>query len=132
MNEFSRGDIWLAALDPVRGREQAGTRPVVIVSADEFNSCPAGLVIVVPFTKRERGVSSHVRVDATEAGLKHESFSTCEQMRSISKKRLLKRMGNLGDKAMSQLELSYNSCSTSDCRRVFFLHQRRQPQRTAR
>jgi mRNA interferase MazF len=46
-----RGDIWLADLDPVRGREQAGRRPILIVSVDGFNQSKAGLAIVVPLTQ---------------------------------------------------------------------------------
>ncbi len=104
MNEFSRGDIWLATLDPVRGREQAGTRPVVIISEDEFNDCPAGLVVIVPFTTRDRGVPSHVPVEKGGSGLKRRSFIMCEQVRSTSKKRLLKRLGNVSDNTMSEVE----------------------------
>lgn len=104
MNEFSRGDIWLAALDPVRGREQAGTRPVVIISEDEFNNCPAVLVVTVPFTTRDRGVPSHVSVEAGGAGLKRKSYIMCEQVRSMSKKRLIRRIGNVSSAAIFEVE----------------------------
>lgn len=42
-----RGEIWLIDLNPTRGHEQHGIRPAVIISVDEFNSCPADLIIVV-------------------------------------------------------------------------------------
>ncbi|HYN21742.1 MAG TPA: type II toxin-antitoxin system PemK/MazF family toxin, partial [Thermoanaerobaculia bacterium] len=45
-----RGEVWLASLDPVRGHEQAGTRPVLIVSEDLFNRGPAELIIALPVT----------------------------------------------------------------------------------
>src|SRR5438105_11790578 len=49
---INRGDVWLADLNPIRGRQQASTRPVVIVSAAFLQR--AGLVVVVPFTTRPR------------------------------------------------------------------------------
>jgi hypothetical protein len=51
---IARGDVWLADLNPIRGREQSGTRPIVIVSAPFLQR--AGLVVVVPFTTRLRGL----------------------------------------------------------------------------
>jgi mRNA interferase MazF len=47
----NRGEIWLADLNPTRGHEQAGARPVLIISTDPFNYGPAGLVFVLPLTK---------------------------------------------------------------------------------
>jgi mRNA interferase MazF len=45
MAEPRRGEIWLADLRPTHGREQAGRRPVLVLSVDSFNSGPADLVI---------------------------------------------------------------------------------------
>src|SRR5438128_11466126 len=45
-----RGEVWLIDLNPVRGHEQAGRRPALVVSDDLFNQGPAGLVIVLPIT----------------------------------------------------------------------------------
>jgi mRNA interferase MazF len=57
-----RADIYLADLDPTRGHEQAGKRPVLIISEDLFNSGPADLVIAIPLTSVVRSISSHVLV----------------------------------------------------------------------
>ena len=43
----NRGEIWLADLNPTRGHEQAGARPVLIISTNAFNHGPAGLVFVI-------------------------------------------------------------------------------------
>jgi mRNA interferase MazF len=48
-----RGEVWLAALDPVRGSEQAGTRPVLVLQADPLNDF-LRTVVVVPFTTNLR------------------------------------------------------------------------------
>ena len=50
MSSPARGEVWLADLNPVRGHEQAGRRPVLVVSEDLFNQGPAGLAVVLPLT----------------------------------------------------------------------------------
>lgn len=83
-----RGEIWSASLDPTRGHEQAGERPVLIVSDDTFNQGPAGLVFVIPLTRTDRQIPVHVRVDPPEGGAKAPSFILCDHLRSISIERL--------------------------------------------
>lgn len=51
-----KGEIWLVDLNPSRGHEQRGIRPAVVVSVDEFNSCPADLVVVVPITSKNKNI----------------------------------------------------------------------------
>jgi mRNA interferase MazF len=84
----SRGEIWLADLDPIHGHEQAGTRPVVIISSDMFNHGPARLVFVAPLTRTDRGVPFHVPIDPPEGGVHARSFILCDTVRSISTARL--------------------------------------------
>jgi mRNA interferase MazF len=84
----SRGEIWLADLDPTRGHEQAGSRPVVIVSSDMFNHGPARLVFVAPLTRTNRGVPFHVPINPPEGGVRARSFILCDAVRSISTDRL--------------------------------------------
>ncbi|MGH8774128.1 MAG: type II toxin-antitoxin system PemK/MazF family toxin [Jiangellaceae bacterium] len=86
-----RGEIWLAALDPVVAGEQGGTRPVLVVSTAAFNAWPVGLLVVVPLTTRDRGFAHHHRVAG--AGLGHASFAMPEYLRSISQGRLRHRLG---------------------------------------
>ncbi len=82
-------------LDPTRGREQSGMRPALVLSVDKFNHGPADLVIVVPITKTKRSIPTHVMVPAGEAGLTFESYIKCEDLRSISKDRLVRHMGDV-------------------------------------
>ena len=86
--EPSRGEIWLADLNPIRGHEQAGTRPVLVVSTDLFNHGPAGLVFVLPLTRTDRRIPAHIPVDPPEGGVTSRSFILCDALRSISKDRL--------------------------------------------
>ncbi|CAN5870842.1 type II toxin-antitoxin system PemK/MazF family toxin [soil metagenome] len=91
-------------LNPTRGHEQAGLRPVVIVSVDEFNSGPASLVIVLPITATDRKIPLHVPVDSPEGGLDRRSFILPDQIRSVSKERLVRRRGRVEPATMEAVE----------------------------
>src|SRR5512134_1877707 len=84
----SRGEIWLADFAPTRTHEQAGSRPVMIVSSDMFNHGPARLVFVAPLTRTNRGVPFHVLVNPPEGGVRARSYILCDAVRSISTDRL--------------------------------------------
>ena len=88
-----RGEVWWVVLDPTRGREQAGRRPALVLSADVLNASAAGIVSVLPITSRDRGIRSHVAVEPPEGGLTVPSWILCEQVRTISRERLLGRIG---------------------------------------
>ena len=90
-----RGDVWLIDFgDPV-GREQAGIRPAVVVSADLLNDGPAGVVVVVPLTTAARGLPSHVEVSAEQSGLDEVSYAKGEDVKSVSEQRLVNRLGSV-------------------------------------
>ena len=99
-----RGEIWSANLDPTVGREQAGARPVLILSFDAFNRGPAGLVVAVPLTTVDKNIPLHVRVTPPEGGLAAVSFIKCEDVRSLSKSRFLRRWGRVDDATMRLVE----------------------------
>ncbi len=93
-----RGEIWNANLAPTRGHEQDGSRPVLVVSTDNFNASPAELVIIVPLTTKDKKIRSHVAAGpGGTSGLRSRSFIMAEQPRTISKERLTKRIGKVGD-----------------------------------
>ena len=96
----AKGEVWIAQLDPVRGHEQGGQRPVLVLSTDRFNRGPSGLVVVAPFTRTERRVPLHLRVEPPEGGLKDVSYLMCEDIRSISVERLVSRWGEVSPETM--------------------------------
>jgi mRNA interferase MazF len=100
----ARGEVWLADLNPTRGHEQAGRRPVLVVSENLFNQGPAGLVIVLPMTTTIRGVPSHVPVSPPEGGVKIPTAILCEAVRSVSVERLVVRWGAAEARTMSVVE----------------------------
>lgn len=114
--EIRRGQVWDARLDPVEGSEQAGTRPVLVVSRDAINRSST-VVVVVPITEREnkrRLYPSHVVVSPPEGGLDVESVILCEQIRAISIKRLLRLRGEVQPGVM--VDVCRAIAITLDCR----------------
>lgn len=92
-----RGDTYLAILDPATGSEQAGTRPVVIVSRNVIHQLTE-IVVVVPVTSREnrpRIFASQVPIPAGIGGLTKDSVALTEQIRTLSKKRFRRHMGSM-------------------------------------
>lgn len=104
MTQVKRGEIWLANLSPTTRREQAGTRPVLVMSSDYFNQGFAELVFAVLITSKSKNIRSHVSVFPPEGGLTMTSFIMCEVMRSISKKRLEKNLGRISSSTLREVE----------------------------
>jgi len=98
-----RGEVWDVDLDPVLGHEQGRRRPAVIVSVDQFNRGPSGLVIVVPITSRDKSIRSQVAIKAGEGGLKTRSFAMCEAVRSISLERMTRRRGVVSPETLEKV-----------------------------
>ncbi len=100
-----RGEIWNADLDPTRGREQDGRRPVLVISTDRFNDGPAELVVIVPITSKAKGILWHVPVKpGGTTGLRTESYAMVEAVRCVSRERLGKRMGEVPADIMGEVE----------------------------
>ena len=100
-----RGDIWLAELNPVRGSEQAGRRPVLILQSDLINPFTS-TVLAIPFSTNLRRASlpSCVRVPEGEGGLSSESVALCHQMRVLDASRLSRRLGRVGHDTIDRVE----------------------------
>ena len=99
----ARGEVWLADLDPVRGHELAGCRPVVVFSVDRFNQSHADLVVVLPITSTLRDIPFHVVVHPPEGGLTLPSAILCEAVRSMSKDRLVHRLGRVSPASLTAI-----------------------------
>ncbi len=100
----SRGEIWLADLDPARGHEQAGRRPVLIISDDLLNHSEAGLAFITPLTTRRKNIPSHVEIAPPEGGARRRSYIMCEHTRSVSHERLAERWGAVSPETLAQVE----------------------------
>jgi mRNA interferase MazF len=101
-----RGDVYDVDLDPTEGSEQAGRRPVVIVSRNAINA-GSSVVVGVPLTThrpQRRLYPSHVLVRAPDDGLTADSVALCEQVRALSKTRLARQRGTLSALAMARID----------------------------
>ena len=100
-----RGEIWNADLAPTRGREQAGKRPVLVVSTDRFNEGSAELVVVLPITSKAKGIPWHVALaPGGSTGLRTNSFAMVEAIRCLSRERLSKRLGDIPAAVLNEVE----------------------------
>jgi mRNA interferase MazF len=75
----------------------------VIVSSDILNDGPAGVVVVVPVTTARRDLPSHIELDPATSGLAHVSYAKGEDVRAVSERRLVARLGVADERAMSEL-----------------------------
>lgn len=100
----SRGEIWTVNLNPVRGHEQAGHRPGLVMSVDTFNHGPAGLVVIIPITTKEKRIPFHIIINPQEGGVSEKSFIKCEDIRSVSTERLSKRLGKVSLETLGAVE----------------------------
>lgn len=92
---FPGAIVW-ASLDPARGREQSGRRPVLVVASRGYLEVVDTLAIVVPVTTVDRGWPNHVRMSQLE----RTSFAMTEQIRTVARSRL---QGSLGSATPSEL-----------------------------
>lgn len=98
-----RGEIWLVDFGEPIGREQAGIRPAVVVSTDALNKGPAGVILVVPVTSARRDLPSHIEIEPGESGLDHSSYAKCEDVKSVSERRLVDRLGVIAPEPMFRI-----------------------------
>lgn len=85
--ELAPGVVAWATLEPVRGREQDGHRPVLVIASAGYLEAVTTLVITLPITTVDRGWPNHVRVQGP-AGLDRPSWIMTEQPRTLARDRL--------------------------------------------
>ena len=101
--QLFRGDLWWADLNPVRGHEESGRRPVLIISDDNFNASRLNMIAVLPITKTLRGWPSRVLLTPPEGGIRVPSEIAVDQLRFID----IERLGTpLGSSPVSPATLS--------------------------
>lgn len=95
--------VWVN-LDPTRGREQAGTRPAVVIASDDYLASVPDLVIVIPVTTRDRHWPHHVRLSGAQLALERVSFAMTEQPRTIARDRITGWAGSVGREAIVEID----------------------------
>ena len=101
---IKRGEIYLAALDPVVGKEISKTRPVVVVSNDKNNEF-SGTVTILPVTSKNisRVYPFEVFLPEGSGNLPKDSKVKADQIRTLDKTHLAKQIGKLGQKEISEI-----------------------------
>ena len=89
--------VFEADLDPVTGAEQRGTRPVLVISNEEFNQAMPNVTVLPMTSTRRRLYPAEVLLREGEAGQTAESIVMAHQVRTISKRRLGRRLGAILD-----------------------------------
>ena len=100
-----RGEIWLADLNPIRGSEQAGVRPMLIFQNDTISRFTT-TVLAIPFTTNLRRASlpSCVRISKDDGGLTNDSVALCHQLRALDQMRLQRKLGTVRQDTLSTIE----------------------------
>lgn len=98
-----RGDVYWVNLDPMVGSEVGKKRPAVVLQNDLANRTSPTVTVVPLSGSVERVYPFQVRIPAGEAGLMRESKALCEQIRTVSRQRLLERIGRLGAERLREI-----------------------------
>ena len=102
---IKRGEIYYADLSPVVGSEQGGVRPVLIVQNDVGNKYSPTVIAAAITSQREKAkLPTHIELNAQRCGLSKNSVVLLEQVRTLDKRRLKEKMGELPEEAMHSVD----------------------------
>jgi len=102
MARILRGEVRWADLTPVRGNEQAGLRPVLIVSHDVFNE-RSGTVIAVAITSQPQRAGFPLTLELRTGNLPKQSWIKISQIRTLSTERIGKLLGRVSEEELNQV-----------------------------
>jgi mRNA interferase MazF len=102
MVKLLRGDICWADLEPTRGKEQAGRRPVLIISRDVFN-LHSGTVIAMALTSQPQRAGFPLTEEVPPGVLREPGWVKISQVRTLAVERLGQRIGHLGEDAVNRV-----------------------------
>ncbi len=103
--EPTRGDIYFADLSPVIGSEQGGFRPVLIIQNDIGNKySPTVIISAITSQIQKARLPTHVELSARDSGLDKDSVLLLEQVRTIDKRRLKRKVARLDEELMRKVD----------------------------
>jgi mRNA interferase MazF len=102
MARILRGDIRWADLNPVRGHEQAGRRPVLVLSHDIFNE-RSGTVIALAMTSQEPRAGFPLTLESRASGLTKRSWIKISQVRTLSVDRIGRRLARASEEELARV-----------------------------
>ncbi|MCI8370161.1 MAG: type II toxin-antitoxin system PemK/MazF family toxin [Clostridia bacterium] len=102
---IKRGELYYADLSPVVGSEQGGIRPVLVVQNDVGNKySPTVIAAAVTSKINKAKLPTHIELPSSSYGLVRDSVILLEQIRTLDKKRLKERIGELNESTMSKVD----------------------------
>lgn len=103
--KISRGEIYVADLNPYQGSEQGGIRPVVILQNDAGNYFSSTTIVasLTSHVAKKGNLPTHVFINSRE-DLEHDSIIMCEQIRTIDKSKLIRYLDRLDEYEMEEVE----------------------------
>ena len=89
MSKIKRGEIYFVNLNPVKGREQKGERPVLVISNDAINTSPLVVTVIAGTSGKNisKDYPTNIRISAAESNLSYETVFMCFQIRSLDHNR---------------------------------------------
>lgn len=104
---MKQGEIWLINLDPTIGAEIKKTRPAIIVNDDSLGKLPLKVIVPVTDWKDKYEIAPWMVkiVPDIRNGLNKESSADCFQVRSVSKKRFVKRLGSITNNLKDEIKI---------------------------
>ena len=102
MARILRGEVRWADLNPVRGHEQSGQRPVLVLSHDVFNE-RSGTVIAVALTSQEPRAAFPLTLESKAAGLTKRSWVKISQIRTLSVERIGQRIARASEEELARV-----------------------------
>ncbi|MFN2399196.1 MAG: type II toxin-antitoxin system PemK/MazF family toxin [Gemmatimonadaceae bacterium] len=96
----SRGEIWLIGLQRAAKSDGNTQRTALVLSVNELNHGPAELAIVAPISERDYRIATHVPVAQSPSTTSTRSYVLCEDLRSVSTRRFLERLGVVDEQTM--------------------------------
>ncbi len=104
---IKRGSIFLVNFEPIRGREQGGIRPALILQNDiSNNASPVTIVAAITSKIFKKEFPTNVFVPKEDSGLDKDSTILLNQIRTIDKTRLIKFVGTIDDFLMNKVDLA--------------------------
>lgn len=102
--EIRRGEIWWVDFEPVRGSEQGGIRPALVLQNDTGNRASPTTIVAAITSQYRRVYPFHVEITPDESGLDRLSLVLLEQLRTIDRSRLVRQTGQLSPARMLNVE----------------------------
>lgn len=103
--DLHRGQVVWVDLNPVRGREQAGRRPALVVASDAYLKQADQLVIILPATSVDRGWPNHILLKGPSLTLPVPTFAMVEQPRTVARERIVGVAGAVDVETMANVDI---------------------------